>query len=167
VPIVATALCAAAAVGLVALGARSRGAPNPRPVAMGADGLPAEIPKPGSPLPTAAEWDAAPRPIRTFGEAPLACDARMVREWLRVRCAAKGALDPKAVATTTPNGHEEHVGMHDGVATFVVRVVRGTAWRGRVVYATQRVPEMFAVLAEWPARDARPAVGYVDEPIME
>ncbi len=151
--------------GLATLGARSRVRTGQRAVAMGADGLPAVIPPPGSPRPTDAEWAEVQRAIRTFGSPPLKCDPKMVREWLRVRCAANGGLVPKAVATKTPNGHEEHVEMDGEVASFVVQVARGTTYRGRVVYATQRVPEMFAVIAEWPARDARPAVGFVDEPI--
>ena len=68
---------------LVALGARSQRPRLPRAVAMAADGLPAEIPRPSSPRPTDAEWSAVPREIRTFGEAPLDCEAKMVREWLR------------------------------------------------------------------------------------
>jgi hypothetical protein len=161
------AVVALAILALVGLASRTQGAHLARPTAYGADGLPADIPRPGSPAPTDAEWAAVTRPIRTTGEPPLACEAKMLREWVRVRCAAKGPQEPKAVGTITPNGHEEHVAMRDGAAELVARVVRGATYRGRVVYAVARVPQMFAVVVDWPAKEPRPTIGYLEEFIEE
>jgi hypothetical protein len=151
-----------AALGLVALrGARGPAAAHP--YAMGADGLPEIIPPPGSPAPSEAEWAAVPREVLVTGRPPLPCEAKMLREWLRVRCRAGRGGTPKATGTIVSAGHEEHLGVADEVATVEVQVVRGAGFQGRVVYAAGRTPAAFSIVVAWPEREPRPSLSYADD----
>lgn len=164
-PLATLALVGLALAGLVAIASRTRGASVARPHTMGADGLPALIPPPGSPRPSEAEWAAVTREIRVDGVPPLPCESKMLREWLRVSCTPAGGFFPKFVATLTSSGHDEQVGMEGEAAKLVVQVVRGARYQGRVVYATQRMPAVFSLVVEWPARQTRPTITFRDEVI--
>lgn len=159
------ALLGLAVAGLVAVADRTPGASAARPYTMAADGLPTLIPPPSSPRPTETEWGAVTREIRVDGVPPLPCEAKMLREWLRVDCTPSGGFFPKFVATLTSSGHDEQVGMEGSAARLVVQVIQGATYQGRVVYATQRMPAVFSVLVEWPARQARPTITFRDEVI--
>ena len=105
------------------------------PSVLAADGLPVEIPAPGSPTPNLADWNAITREVTARGSSAVNCQTKMIREWLKVRCARKGDLIPATVTVSPPagvlaftfNGHE--------FTDLVVQVVRGRgdAWLVHVV----------------------------------
>jgi hypothetical protein len=88
------------------------------------DGLPVEIPPPGSSPPTAAEWDAMKQEVFVKASDGLGCEKKMVREWLRVVCRRNGALVPVDVRTRCSEGQQAFAGMSSDVASVVVQVVK-------------------------------------------
>jgi hypothetical protein len=73
-----------------------KGSP-PSEQVLGPDGLPEEIPPPGSKPPTTSEWDAVPKECTVKGSSALKCNTWMVREWLKVNCHTNHLGRPRSV----------------------------------------------------------------------
>ena len=89
------------------------------------------IAEPSSTVPTVAEWNAS-RVLGFAGSAAMGCEARFLREWLRVSCrgesASGAAPDRVEVQGATGNTFLHH---GKGVVSFVVPLPEGrtvTAW---------------------------------------
>lgn len=123
-----------------------------------------------TPLPTTAEWAAAPS-VRLDARAPdEACSARRLREWLKVRCRAEelgamrmlgGARDGVQMRLV---GTRSEFGEVVGATEIVVPVRRGDArvieiMRIELGYKGMNSVEPWRVLSEvWPEEDERPTV---------
>lgn len=134
--------------------------PPPLPVRYAADGLPEEIPPPGSPVPTLAEWGAAGRiPLR--GAERLGCEPRMLREWLRVNCFANAKRIPVEVYEVGGSGAFTFTG--HGLTSLVVRVVRGKTSRARYLWDDSGKRSAAELTVSWPAGVERPALSLIEE----
>jgi hypothetical protein len=89
------------------------------------DGLPVNIPAPGSAAPTTAEWDAVTEEVTVKGSSALHCQTKMIREWLRVSCTPFEKVAPKSVTTAQSHGYQAFTGMFGTKASLVVQVVKG------------------------------------------
>ncbi len=86
---------------------------------------------PSSAVPTLAEWNAS-RVLGFAGSAAMGCEARLVREWVRVSCrgvSASGAMPERVEVQGASRNTFVHAGK--GVVSFVVPLPEGravTAW---------------------------------------
>lgn len=91
---------------------------------------PTDTPLPAgrSPVPTPAEWDALPKEVTVKGSSALACETKMIREYLRVRC--KGPNDtggtPKTIQIQKGGAAGALSSVAGGVTTLIVPFVSGT-----------------------------------------
>ncbi len=126
--------------------------PSPAEQVLAADGLPEEIPPPGSKPPTTAEWEALPKECTVRGSSALKCNTWMYREWLKVNCHRNHMGNPSSV--------ELHAG---GVQAFkfvrpstqtstVMQVVRSR--RSTATYFWDRGRKKLVV--DWPHGAPRP-----------
>jgi len=144
-------------------------AATPQPVAtqaadpnqMAADGLPVEIPAPGSKPPTVAEWNSVTREIRVAGSSTRNCETKMLREWLRVSCRqADGSLPPSNVKTLSSDGQQVFVGMFGTTASAVVQVIRGKSYRALFGWGTGSSAVGANLVVNWPNGAARPTIAF-------
>lgn len=81
--------------------------------------------------PQLAEWGAA-REIPVKGSSAVACETKMVREWLRVMCVDRNATDGKPVAIVVKKGRSgpapkgENLRARNDITTLIVQVSPGT-----------------------------------------
>jgi hypothetical protein len=118
------------------------------------DGLPMTIPPPGSPAPTAAEWDAVNWEVTVKKSSSYHCESKMVREWLRVSCVPYSRWTPKSVTTVQSHGYQAYTGMFGTKASLVVQVVKGKMYVARYTWAPDNSARDLTV--NWPADAARP-----------
>jgi len=131
------------------------------PNQMAADGLPVEIPEPGSKPPTVAEWNSVTREVRVAGSTPRNCETKMLREWLRVSCRqADGSLPPSNVKTLSSDGQQAFVGMFGTTASAVVQVIRGKSYRALYGWGTGASAVASTLVVNWPAGVARPTIAF-------
>lgn len=126
------------------------------------------FPEEKSPAPAKAEWDAAPRVTLDPSAAAPSCEARRVREWVRLRCSGGsfgairilgGKRDGMQTRLADPPSDFEEVAT---AAELVIPVRRGDA---RVIelmelefgYKGSRSLSPWMVVSEqWPADDDEP-----------
>jgi hypothetical protein len=113
-----------------------------------------------SPVPTPDVFQQAPEtPVRGASEA--GCEAKQVREWLRVQCTRTRA-DPRplAVDIERDDGHETLALVMPGAVSLVIPIVAG-----RELAANIRWINSTRVLrVQWPSGQATPSIGF-DPPI--
>lgn len=104
--------------------------PPPTATAVAAPDPPPAAPPPlapgRSPVPTLAEWGSQLKEVNVKGSSALACETKMVREYLRVSCKDKNDSGgtPTAVKVTK-GGREAWTFASGGVASLVIPYVEG------------------------------------------
>lgn len=108
-----------------------------------------------SPVPTVAEWEAAPA-ARVTGAEAVGCSARSVREWLRVSCRGKPARlgAPTSIEITSGGRTDTYRFAKGGVTSIVTPFVAGA--RVEAELGWQRGHR--TLYLSWPAGSAAPAV---------
>jgi hypothetical protein len=137
----------------------------PAPVAgrMASDGLPEDIPGPGSNPPTITEWNAVAQEVRVRGSSDLGCETKMLREWLRVNCKPKpNSFPPSNVQTVSSDGQQAYVGVYGNTTSAVVQVVRGKSYRGLFAWGGGRIYVASDLIVHWPSHQARPSIYFQD-----
>ena len=131
------------------------------PGAMGNDGLPLDIPATRSKVPTQAEWDAVPREITVARSTPLACETKMLREWLRVSCRTKNKAggSPTTVKTKESGGVEAFTFGSGGITSVVVPVLRGK--RYTALFGWTDMSQVLVV--DWTGGIPRPSIKFTDD----
>lgn len=133
---------------------------DPNRPGRGLDGLPAEIPPPGSKPPSVPEWNEMPWEITVSRSTPLGCETKMVREWLRVSCRDENKDGGKITGLSIEHkgGVEAYVLERAGLASLVVQVVKGKkhVTRFRWTDRTQRL------VVDWTDRGPRPSIRFED-----
>jgi hypothetical protein len=154
--------------------AQPQPAPQPQPIAqpqpadpyaLGPDGLPVEIPPPGSKPPTPAEWGAVPREITVRHSTPLNCDTRMLREWLKVTCREKGGRAALSMEHISRSGQQAY--LHNTppqLVSVVVQVVRGKEYRARYTYQLGRDRGASDLIVSWPSGAPKPTIAFTNPP---
>lgn len=128
--------------------------PPPAPGSIGADGLPLDIPSPGSAAPSVAEWNAVTREISVANSTRLNCETKMVREWLRVTCRKNAKGEPVDARHLRQSGQQAFQFTGNGLASLVVQVVRGKDYQG--AFNWTRGGANLAV--SWPHGAPRPSI---------
>jgi len=121
------------------------------------DGLPAEIPAPGSSPPSMAEWNAVPREVTVRGSTALNCETKMLREWLRVSChpsASKGT--PFMIDMGPTKGQQAFKFVGPGVASVVVQVVRAREFTATYIWDNGGAHQGATLHVSWPSDRPRP-----------
>lgn len=143
--------------------------PDPEPQAaaydpgqMAADGLPEEIPPPGSKPPSVAEWNSVQKEVRVRGSSALGCETKMMREWLRVSCRPGKRMPPSAVSTVSSGGQQAFTGMFGNTASLVVQVVQGKSYRANFRWTDPNSGNFDSqfLLVNWPSGAARPTIQF-------
>jgi hypothetical protein len=135
------------------------------PYAMANDGLPVEIPPPGSKPPTVAEWNAVPREISVRHSTPLNCETRMLREWLKVTCRQKGGMAALDMSHVSQSGQQVFLfNKAPDLASVVVQVVRGKTYQARYTYQTGRERSTSDLIVSWPNGNPRPSIAFTNPP---
>jgi len=133
---------------------------------MAADGLPASIPLPGSRLPAVRDWKQHGQAIQIDGAEQLGCQARMIREWIRLSCTgAKGELGkPEAAETRQQAGAPAYIFARKGDAIRLeTQLVPGRTYQAELGWHDgKRVFEI-----RWPSGQARPKLRFVDSGATE
>jgi hypothetical protein len=123
------------------------------------DGLPAEIPAPGSSPPSVAEWAAVPREVTVRGSTALNCETKMLREWLRASChpsAAKG--NPFMIDMEPATGQQAFKFVGNGVASVVVQVIRGREFSASYIWDNGGAHQGATLHVNWPSDHPRPVM---------
>lgn len=141
-----------------------RSTPEPtttQAVRFASDGLPEEIPPPGSSVPTLAEWSAARREVTVRGSDRLNCETKMVREWLRVTCLENSKGVPVEVYDET--GHRAFTFTGNGRNSVVVRVIRDEIYKTRYVWDMNGHRSGAQLVISWLPGMARPELYFVED----
>ncbi|MFO0592606.1 MAG: hypothetical protein U0441_33995 [Polyangiaceae bacterium] len=121
------------------------------------DGLPAEIPPPGSQPPTVQEWNAVPREVTVRGSSKLNCETKMLREWLRASCHTSAAVGtPFMIDMSPPSGVQAFKFVGSGVASVVVQVVRGREFSANFIWDNGGAHQGAELFVKWPSDNPRP-----------
>jgi hypothetical protein len=135
--------------------------PDRPKVPMAADGLPASIPLPGSRLPAVRDWKQKGQAIQVDGAEQLGCQARMIREWIRLSCTGnKGELGkPEAAETREQAGAPAYIFARKGESIRLeTQLVPGRTYQAELSWHDgKRVFEI-----RWPRGQARPKLRFVD-----
>ncbi len=135
------------------------GNPGPQPGAYANDGLPAEIPAPGSSPPSVAEWNAVPREITARGSTALNCETKMLREWLRASCRTSAANGvPFMIDMGPTTGQQAFKFVGPGVASVVVQVVRGRQFQATYIWDKGGAHQGATLHVSWPSDRPRPTI---------
>jgi hypothetical protein len=124
-----------------------------------ADGLPADIPATRSKVPTLAEWDAVGE-ITVARSTPLACETKMVREWLRVSCKGKSYTGgaPGNLTKISGCGADSFLFSKTGSTTSLVTpVLRGKSCEVRFTWTNDRAAWLSV---DWIAGAPRPTIAF-------
>ena len=122
-----------------------------------ADGLPTEIPPPGSPPPTPSEWQAVTKQVTVRGSSALKCETHMLREWLRVNCFENGFGAPTSLTARAVPGVQAYQTVRLGKKTsLVVQVVKNQTFRARFGWSDPAHPVIRTLVVTWPSGTARP-----------
>ena len=132
--------------------------PTSPPDTLAADGLPVEIPPPGSPVPTTAEWNAVQREIVVRGSTRLKCETKMLREWLRVDCHKNFKGEPIEARHTERMGQQafQFVGNH--IASIVVQVIRGKRYGAQFIWDNNGAHTGAELIVSWTGGMPRPQI---------
>lgn len=129
-------------------------------VPMAGDGLPASIPLPGSRLPAVRDWKHKGQTVQVDGADQLGCEARMIREWIRLSCTGgKGELGkPETAETKQQAGAPAYIFARKGEAIRIeTQLVPGRTYQAELGFHDgKRVFEI-----RWPKGQARPRVHMV------
>lgn len=126
-------------------------------VAYANDGLPAEIPPPGSQPPTVQEWNAVTREVTVRGSSKLNCETKMLREWLRASCHSSAAVGtPFMIDMAPPSGVQAFKFVGNGVASVVVQVVRGREFSANFIWDNGGAHQGAGLFVKWPSDTPRP-----------
>ncbi|HEY4121590.1 MAG TPA: hypothetical protein VGM56_27180 [Byssovorax sp.] len=125
---------------------------------MGPDGLPKDIPAPGSKPPTTDEWNAMTKEVTVKGSSAYHCETKMVREWLRVTCYPYDKWTLKDVKTKSSEGQQAFVGMFGPKASVVVQVVKNKKYVARYTWAPDGSTRDLTV--NWPTGAPRPTFAF-------
>lgn len=87
---------------------------------LGPNGLPKNIPAPGSKPPSVAEWQEVKREVTVRGSSALKCETWMRREWLKVNCHKNSMGKPVDVSMNKPTGVQAYKSARPGNLTSVV-----------------------------------------------
>jgi hypothetical protein len=121
------------------------------------------IPPPGSQLPSLKEWTDEAYPVRIAGVTPLKCDAKMLREWLRIRCTEnrKGILIE--VSQEEPLQVRAFKFKGNGVGELQMQVVRGTNYTGSFGWQLDGSDTGATFSIRWPSAQDRPTVALKED----
>jgi hypothetical protein len=113
------------------------------------------LPPGRSAIPTLDEWNKMQKEVTVKGSSALACETKIVREYLRVSCKKPVEFEgtPKGIKVLR-GGHEAMVFAHDGVMSLIVPFVEGTDFEA--VFSWSKKSHKLAV--KWPKGNARPAI---------
>jgi hypothetical protein len=82
-----------------------------------------------SKVPTVAEFNAQTSEVKVAGAPELGCEAKVVREWLRVSCRkshpSRGTAELAVVTRGDTNKHEHYTFSDEGIASLVLRFEPG------------------------------------------
>lgn len=137
-------------------------AAQPLAAAYAVDGLPAEIPPPGSSPPTMDEWNSVPREVTVKGSSRLNCETKMLREWLRATCRKNAKGDPADVSHTQQSGQQAFKFVGNGLASVVVQVVRAKTYKGRYVWDKGGAKSSAELTVRWAPGAPRPELFFTD-----
>jgi hypothetical protein len=132
--------------------------PTTPPDQLAADGLPVEIPTPGSTPPSVAEWNAVTREITVRGSSRLNCETKMLREWLRVDCHKNHKGEPADVVHTKQSGQQAFKFVGNGKASIVVQVVRGKEYRAQYTWDLGGAHTGAELIVNWTGGMPRPQI---------
>jgi hypothetical protein len=116
------------------------------------DGLPEEIPPPGSKPPTTAEWEALPKECTVKGSSALKCSTWMYREWLKVNCHQNYMGNPHSVDLHAGGVQAFKFVRPSTQTSVVIQVVRSK--RSTASYFWDRGQKTLVV--DWPHGAPRP-----------
>jgi hypothetical protein len=136
--------------------------PAPVPDQLSADGLPVEIPAPGSPPPSVAEWNAVPREIVVAGSTRLNCETKMLREWLKVNCRKNFKGAPIEARHVKQMGQQAFQYVGNGLASIVVQVVRGKEYQAQFIWDRGGGHTGAELTVSWPQGNPRPAISLIE-----
>jgi hypothetical protein len=126
---------------------------------LGGDGLPQEIPPPGSQPPALSDWNAVTREVTVRHSSEINCQTKMIREWLKVRCARKGAMIPTTVTSSPPVGVQAFTFNGNEFTDLVVQVVRGRDTRASFSWSNNMRREL---TVNWSVGAPRPTLYFSD-----
>jgi hypothetical protein len=132
--------------------------PTTPPGELAADGMPVEIPAPGSAPPSVAEWNAVTREITVRGSSRLNCETKMLREWLRVDCHKNHKGEPADVVHTKQSGQQAFKFVGNGKASTVVQVVRGKEYRAQYSWDLGGAHTGAELVVNWTGGAPRPQI---------
>jgi hypothetical protein len=135
------------------------GAAARNPNVLTADGLPPEIPAPGSPPPTLQEWSAVTREVTIRGSSAANCKTKMIREWLKVHCMRMGALIPTGVTANPPTGVQAFTFIGSDFTDLVVQIVRDRETHASFSWSNNATREL---TLRWSAGAQRPTLYFSD-----
>lgn len=133
--------------------------PSPQPVqpaAAGAPGAAAPAPAPAggrSAVPTTDEWNGVAE-VTVLGSSALACETKMVREWVRVSCRGDdpGRGKPTSVKVERSGGAETFEFASGGVASLVFPFEVGTDVQALFKWEKQQ----HRLVSQWPRGAPKP-----------
>ena len=126
-------------------------------VAYANDGLPAEIPPPGSKPPSVEEWNAVPREVTVRGSSKLGCETKMLREWLRSSCRTNKENGTPFMVDTFPSaGQQAFKFVGNGVASVVVQVIRGREFHADYIWDNGGAHRGATLNVKWSSDQPRP-----------
>ncbi len=123
------------------------------------DGLPEDLPSGTSKVPSVNEWENVAKEVTVKNSTERGCQTRMLREWLRVSCRPKGALQATSVATVESDGQQAFAGMFGDRASIVVQVVRNKRYTARLTWNDNRTGTL---VVDWPNGAPRPTPFSID-----
>lgn len=126
---------------------------------MAADGLPASIPLPGSRLPTVRDWKQHGQAIRVGGAEELGCQAKMIREWIRLTCKADGGElgKPEGAETKQQAGAPAYIfAQKDKAVRLETQLVPGRTYQAELTWHDGK--RIFEI--RWPKGKPRPQVHF-------
>lgn len=144
--------------------------PSPQPVPVpatpapgyAADGLPADIPAPGSPPPSVDEWNAVTREVTVKGSSKLNCETKMLREWLRASCRKNAKGEPIEVNHTQQSGQQAFKFVGNGIASVVVQVVRAKTYKAQYVWDRGGAHTGAELIVRWAPGAPRPEMFFTE-----
>lgn len=126
--------------------------PAPEPVVVAPS--PDVTPEPEEAVPSAADFESG-EPLELSGGPALGCEARGVRDWVRVRCtglAYFGSPPWRAAVDTGSAGHTAKISQQLGDVQLTWRHSEGSDLHASFVW----FPNMVRLHAEWPKGKERP-----------
>lgn len=136
--------------------------PTSPPDTLAADGLPIDIPAPGSPPPSVAEWNAVTRQIVVRNSTKLNCETWMLREWLKVNCHKNFKGEPIEARHVKQSGQQCFQYVGNGLASIVVQVVRGKQYQAQFIWDKGGSHTGAELTVSWLQGAPRPSITLVE-----